>query len=193
MRRTMLTGVVFTALALALPSAALAHHHGRHHARHHAHHATVRVFGAHSTTTTTAPTTGSPSAPAPTSPTTEPAGKVVSFNEGVLVIALTGGGEVSGKVTEATHLECEGTEGTEGDDDGPGSTSGDHGSTSGPRDDMSGGSGSGDDEGDGDHGDDDAPGAGSCTTAALVPGATVNEAELAIGPGGAVWEKVELG
>jgi hypothetical protein len=187
----MLTGVVFAALALALPSAALAHHHGRHHARHHAHHATVRVFGAHTTTTTAAPTTGSPSTPTPTSPTTEPAGKVVSFNEGVLVIALTGGGEVSGKVTEATHLECEGTEGS---DDDSGSGSGDHSWTSGHGDDMSTGgpgSGSGGDEGDDDQGDDDQGGT-PCTTSALVPGAVVRWAALGIGPGGAVWLKVAL-
>jgi len=190
MRRTMLTGVALAALALAVPSSALAHHHRRHHARHHAHHATVRLvnFGT-SSTPTTAPTTGSPSTPAPTSPATEPAGKVVSFTEGVLTIALTGGGEVSGKVTEATRLECEGTEGAGGGDD-EGEGSGDHGSIGGTRDDMSGGGTSGaDDDGAGDDGHSSTP----CTTSALVPGATVREAELQIGPGGAVWEKVELG
>jgi hypothetical protein len=187
----MLTTVVFAALALALPSAALAHHHGRHHSRHHhAHHATVRLvqFGAPSTPTTAPTTTGSPTTP-PASLTTGPAGKVVSFNEGVLTIALTGGGEVSGKVTEATRLECEGTEEDVGDDDGM-DGSGDHSSISGPRDDMGGGSSSADDQGGDNEGDDSAP---ACTTAALVAGATVNEAELAIGPAGAVWEKVELG
>jgi hypothetical protein len=194
MRRKMLIGAVFAALTLALPSAALAHHHGRHHSRHHAHHAAVRLvrFGA----APGAPTMGSPTTPAaPGSATPQPAGKVVSFKEGVLTIALTEGGEVSGKVTEATRLECEGTEGNGGDEDDQGSTSGDHQSISGSRDDMSDGPGSssGDDQGDEDQGDEDGQMGAPCTTAALVAGATVNEAELGIGSAGAVWEKVELG
>ncbi len=182
MRSRTLIGAVFAAAALALPSTALAHHGRHHHARHHAHHATVHQFG---------------TASSPVTPGSEPAGKVVSFKEGVLTIALTGGGEVSGKVTEATRLECEGMGAETGEDD-QGQDAQEHESISGPREDMNdgdqGGSG-GHDNGDREAGDDndDAENANpACTSSALVPGASVREAFLAVGSGGAVWLKVEL-
>src|SRR5262249_7738571 len=105
-----LMAIASSALALAAPQVASAHH-GRHHHRHHAHHARFRHFGTVSNTTT--PTTKSP---------VTPAGTVKSFTEGVLTITLADGTTtVSGKVTEDTEIACltPGTEGS-GDDDNQG-------------------------------------------------------------------------
>ena len=48
------------------------------------------------------------------------------------------------------------------------------------------------DDGDTTGDDDGQDEAEHCTTAALVPGAVVREAELSVSSAGAVWEKVEL-
>lgn len=106
----------------------------------------------------------------------EHAGTIVSFDPetGVLTIGLFGGGTVSGLVTEETEIECD-------DDGGEASASSDS---------------SGDDEGEEAESSDDESGDDEtgveCTTADLVPGATVDEAELELGDGVAVFETVEL-
>jgi hypothetical protein len=118
---------------------------------------------------------------------------VKSFKEGVLIITLTDGTEVSGKVTEQTELRCVPATPVAGDDsdDEAGSGEGDHGSsthgesTEGSHGDAH--AASSDDGEDGQH-----EGPQSCTTAALVKGAMVREAELKISSAGAVWERVAL-
>lgn len=183
MRRMLLMAVMGSALALAVPGVASAHHGKRHHARHHKHAHLVK-FGTASVSTT-------PSGPTATTPTGTPAGKVKSFENGVLVITLADESTVSGKVTEATKLECRSatSQQNSGDDDQGGGddgarVNGEHGGPSAHESDHHGS--------DGGDVDDDNAGQTACTTAALVPGAVVGEAELLVGSGGAVWEKVEL-
>lgn len=112
----------------------------------------------------------------------EHAGTIASFDgeSGVLTIVLFGGGTVSGLVTEDTEIEC--------DDDGGAEASASSSSNS--------GEGSEDDEGEDESGDDESEdedeGGSECTVADLVPGATVDEAELELENGIAVFEKVEL-
>jgi hypothetical protein len=93
------------------------------------------------------------------------AGTIASFDAttGRLTIALTGGGTVSGLVTEETRISCEGEDDRHADrrDQGGDDNGGHEGQT--------------------------------CTTAALVPGALVGEAELRLGNGTATFEEVELG
>jgi hypothetical protein len=203
MKRIYLTAIAASALALALamPGVASANHHSRHdakraraHHRHH-HHTRTVTFAAHAkTTTTTAPTT-TKTEPLPGGG--ETAGTITSFEGGVLKITLNDGSVVSGKVTEQTEISCSSQqeEDNDADDNGGEEGSGDH-STSFAHvhgDDMSGGH-SGDDNGDsGDQGDEhQSSEPASCGTAALVPGAKVQEAELKISSAGAIWEKVDL-
>jgi hypothetical protein len=197
----MLTSVIASAFALlALPAGAAAHHsrhHGRHAHKHHATSARVVIFGARSA--------AGPTSTSPTSPGSgdEAAGKVVTFEGGVLTIALSGGSQtVSGKVTEKTELRCQpatppGESGDDQREDEQGSSvqSGeqDEGSGSG---DFASGHGdfmarSADFRGDDaqDEGDD---GQEACTTAALTPGTVVLEAELELTGSGAVWEKLDI-
>jgi hypothetical protein len=107
----------------------------------------------------------------------EHAGTIASFDPetGMLTIGLFGGGTIGGLVTEETEIEC--------DDDG-GEASASSGSSG---DDEGEEAESGEDE----SGDDDETGV-ECTTADLVPGATVDEAELELENGVAVFETVEL-
>jgi hypothetical protein len=166
-----------------------------------------------STPPATAGTPGSPTTPTPG----ETAGTVKSFTEGVLVITLNDGTTVSGKVTEQTEIHCQSgsptgsNDGSDGGDEtggedgnpssgSPGSSAGGdaraastssdgEGGGPGHEDGEGGGPGhEGDDEGSGD----DEHASGPCTTAALVPGAVVREAELSIGSSGAVWDHIEL-
>jgi hypothetical protein len=197
MKRMLLAAATSSMLALAAPSLALAAHHAKCHGRSHhacahvrrAHHASLRNFGAplSSTGTTTAGAT-------PTAPTDETAGKVVSFEGGVLTIKLNDESTVSGKVTEQTEIQCQsGTPPTEGsdDEDGGDEASGDDGGDSSSHvssglssqgDDMSSGDGSGDGE----------QSQQACTSAALIPGAVVREAELSVGSAGSVWDHIDL-
>jgi hypothetical protein len=211
MRRILITTLTSSLLAIALPSVAAAEHHGkRHHGAHHTsthkrHAATARVlhFGA---ALTPAPTSGAPATPStPSTPSGETAGTVASFSNGVLTITLNGGSKstVSGQVTQATELEClvapttTGGEDESGGDDESGSQGGeqDDSSAEGPsgsqhHGDGQQGAGDGQDNegGEGDH-EGSQP---TCTTAALVVGAVVREAELSISSAGAVWDKVVL-
>jgi hypothetical protein len=187
MKRMLLLAVTASALIVAAPGVATAHHHAKRHARHHARHAHLVKFGKASLSTT-------PSGPTAKSPTTSaPAGTVASFENGILTITLADKSTVSGKVTDATKLECRSATTGEnvGDDDNGGGDDNhfggdEHGSLTAHASDHQGDSS-------GDDGDDDDNGTqAACTTAALAPGAAVAEAELLVGGGGAVWEKVEL-
>ena len=186
MKRILLVAVSSTALSLAAPAIASAHHHAtkRHH-KHHAARARVLDFRASAAPSTSSPTT-------PTTPASESAGKVTSFKEGVLTITLTDGTPVSGKVTEQTEIQCTPAApvaGGEDNEDEAGSGEGDQGSSGEPRAGESSRSiaHAADDRGEGS--DEGQP---SCTTAALVEGASVREAELSITSAGAVWDHVDL-
>jgi hypothetical protein len=101
MKRILLVAVSSSALALGAPAIASAHHHAKnHHAKHHA--ARARVLDFRASALATPATPGSPATPA--TPTSASVGKVTSFKEGVLIITLTDGTAVSGKVTEKTEI-----------------------------------------------------------------------------------------
>jgi hypothetical protein len=165
MNRMLLTTAMSAMLAIAAPGVASAHNAKRHHRAHHHHarRATVRTFGSPLPPARPGSTTGTPVTPAPDSGAT--AGTVTSFTGGVLTITLSDGTTVSGQVTERTELHClpaAPPPPAEGED----------------RD----GAGAGN-PGEGDQ---------SCTTAALVAGAVVREAELSVSGAGAVWDHVDL-
>ncbi|MGN6277012.1 MAG: hypothetical protein ACTHNP_13950 [Solirubrobacterales bacterium] len=138
----------------------------------------------------------------------ENAGTIASFDEatGKLTINLFGNESISGFVTEETEIKCEGSGGASVSSDG---MSGDEQSGDGqgePGDDNGGEEQAGDDDGgqgeeepgddnggEEESGDDNGgQGNGNCTTADLTPGAVVQEAELKLENGKAVFEKVEL-
>ena len=113
----------------------------------------------------------------------ENAGKITSFQNGVLTITLAGGGSLTATVAGDTEVEC--------DDDAKASTSTrDHGG-----DDSDDEHENGDHEdGDREDGDDDNRGDdGNCGTEALTVNRTVKEAELKTQGGTAVWKQLELG
>jgi len=149
------------------------------------------------------------------------AGTITSFDTetGKLVINLFGGETISGLVNQETEIECEdhssasaSSEGSgsgevePGDDNGgegeiePGDDNGGQGEEE-PGDDH-GGEEVGDDNGGDNSGPgsvnsgpgsgDDQDGGGNCTTADLVPGAVVQEAELKVANGQATFKEVEL-
>lgn len=175
---------------LALPGLASArghHHHGRHHARH----ARRMIF-----------IRGSASSTSGGSTEQENAGEVESFDGTTLTIKLFAGGTVSGKVTESTEIECEGTEAqasdsqaSEDSQEGGENGSENSGDQAQQSDDQSGDQQSGD-EGDSSDTEDQVSGSGSasgsCGTSALKEGAIVHEAELVVGSHGAVFHSVDL-
>jgi hypothetical protein len=136
----------------------------------------------------------------------ENAGTIASYDSetGKLTISLYGGDTISGFVTSDTEIKCgcshgddsgatashDGNSGpgSEGDDDSEGDDNGDG------ADDPA-GHDAGDDHGDhaeagddhGDHGDN-----ATCTTDALVEGAVVDEADLELSDGKAVFREIEL-
>lgn len=204
MRRMIMTAVA--TVSLAAPSAALAHngeHHraGERHHHHRGHHRHAHVLAFHAQAPA-GPTSGT-SSPSPTTPASEDkAGTIASFTGGVLTITLNDGSTVSGKVTERTEIECPAPpsasaadfSGHGGDDNGfddRGDDVGgnDRGGESGSSDDGPGDSPGHDDNGNDDNGNDAAE---HCTSAALVPGASVEEAFLSVSSAGATWVKVEL-
>ncbi len=193
MRRIIMTAVA--SLTLVAPSAALAHngeHHHHHRGRHHRH-AHVLAFHAQAPAGSATPTGSTPTS-------SDSAGTVVSFSEGTLTLKLSDGSSVSGKVTERTEIECPASTSSIASaadfgrhDQGDNNDQSDDNDRFDDRGHDQGGPGpSGDDHG-------DCPGheAGAqtehCTTAALVPGASVKEALLSLSGAGAAWVKVELG
>jgi len=136
----------------------------------------------------------------------ENAGTIASFDaeSGKLVISLFGGESISGLVTEGTEIKCEDSSGASASSDGSevGDDNGGEGEVE-PGDDTGGQEEAGDDNG-GDNsgpgsensgpgrGDDEQGDGGTCTTADLVPGAVVQEAELKIASGQGTFEEVEL-
>jgi hypothetical protein len=209
MRLRLLTVVGALALALAVPSAALANH-GRGHHRHHgakAHHARFRFE--HIGATGVSGPTSTPSAP--TSPPTTPgpvnAGEVASYDTttNILVLTLNNKESVSGKVTSDTKIECV-TEaaaptsptGSEPTDQSPGDDSG-QGDDQSRGDTNQQGDEPGQSSGDGQDGSDD-DGSTSLTVASeppcdstlLKPGTKVRSAELRIGPSGTEFESLVL-
>lgn len=141
------------------------------------------------------------------------AGTIASFDEetGKLTINLFGGETLSGFVGEETEIKCEdhsgastSSDGESGEDDEEvqsGDESGEE--EAGDDDGESGEEESGDDNGspEEESGDDNGgsqdegsgeDNGGNCTTADLTPGAVVQEAELHVSGGKAVFEKVEL-
>lgn len=192
MRRIrMIISAAVMLLALA-PASALAHHDRRHH-RGRTHHARLERFG------DVAGTAGF----------SDNAGKVQSFSKGVLTIMLGDGSTISGAVTNDTELECMAPERDRivredggGDNGGSGDnqaqTSGDQGS---------GDQGAGEDQGDavgqnenqaeeqngdaaGERNENEAE--NNCSTANLIRGAVVHEAELRVSDAGNIWKRVEL-
>jgi len=121
----------------------------------------------------------------------EQAGTIASFDSetGRLVIDLFGNDTVAGLVTDETEIKCEDEHSASASSEGSGSGEPE------PGDDNGGGDNSGpgsDNSGPGHEGGDDDHGDRLCTTAELVPGAVVEEAELKIGNGQAVFHEVEL-
>jgi hypothetical protein len=118
----------------------------------------------------------------------EQAGTVASFANGTLTVNLFGGGSITGQVTSATEIECD----TGGDDDGEGGDDDDQASKSSLRS----GDEHGDDDGeqgdDNEQGDDHESDDEACPAGALKEGAIVQEAELKLSNGSAVFEKIEL-
>jgi hypothetical protein len=144
-------------------------------------------------------------------------GTVTSFDSatGELVITTTKGREISGLVTDDTHLQCnkadddaDATASHHGDDDEPGDDNGDdadddagddHGN--GADDDADDDHGNGaDDDADDDNGNDDGHGhqghhghhSSKCTTDALVAGAQVLRARIDLSGDDAVWTKLKI-
>jgi hypothetical protein len=202
MKRILLTAMASSTLALAAPAVASAHH-GTHHAgaRHSSSHKR-HAKRAHVVTFTSSTVAGSHSGASATPATGETVGTVTSFTGGVLTLTLADNSTVSGKVTERTEIKCGpggGSSGESGDDDqgggddqggsgavGQGAPAGSGPIAAGQRGDSMEGSRGGNQQDEG--GENEA----GCTAAALVPGATVREAELRVSSAGAVWEKVDL-
>lgn len=105
----------------------------------------------------------------------EGSGTIASFDPatGTLTIDLFTGGTMTGQVTDQTKITCDVNEGDGDNNDGDGG-----GNDKVASHDGRGGGGDGDDE-------------GTCTTADLVPGATVSEAEL--DDTRTVFESIDLG
>lgn len=122
----------------------------------------------------------------------ENAGMIQSFDveSGRLVIGLFGGETISGLVTDGTRIKCEHEHA--GDSiamrDGKSEPGDDGGQEEEPGDDK--GGKAGDNSGPGGDGQDDE--GASCTSADLVAGAVVQEAELTLGNGAVSFEEVEL-
>lgn len=137
------------------------------------------------------------------------AGTISSFDAetGQLTINLFGGETISGLVTEGTEIECDDNGGASVSSSGPGpegegevepgDDEGGEGEVE-PEDDSGGeeepdeNSGPGSENSGPGNADDDEGEASNCTTADLVPGAVVQEAELKVANGQATFEKVEL-
>jgi hypothetical protein len=110
----------------------------------------------------------------------ENAGTIASFDGTMLTINLFGGGTMTGQVTESTEIKCEGGH------NGSAQASGDNEQA---EEDQA-GDNEASDSADSSEGDNNSS---TCTTANLVPGASVQEAQLSDTPGSpAVFEEVKL-
>jgi hypothetical protein len=179
MRRIGLIAMAFAALALAVPGAALAQ--GRSHHPKKSHH----VKRSHRVRSHTRRFVASnPTAP-PTITPSDNAGTVASFTNGVLTLTLNDGSTVSGKVTDATEIECQSVVTATGD---ARTRTADHG----PGGDQDGGD-QNDANGGGDQGEDNGGANGAtCDSTALVARAVVHEADLKVDSTGATFRKIEL-
>lgn len=133
----------------------------------------------------------------------ENAGTIQSFDPetGRLVVALFGGDTVAGLVTVETEIKCPEGSGATASHDGEDELGDERGDLDEP-DHERGGELDDEDEdhpgspsyGSGEHGDDDheCDRDRECTTADLTEGATVEEAELKLSDGSAVFEEIEL-
>jgi hypothetical protein len=204
MKRMLVTTTMSAMFALAAPGLAAAAHHSD---AHHAKRSGVRSFGSlvpsGSSSHGASDSTETPPSTPPSGPG-ETAGTVTSFTGGVLTITLNNGSTVSGQVNEQTEIHCQSStsSSTGGDDQGEGDSEGGGGPEGGDGGSSTRGAGAdavsrndgraatteGEDGSQGDSGDDSQ----SCTTAALVAGTVVREAELSLGSSGAVWDHVDL-
>jgi hypothetical protein len=141
----------------------------------------------------------------------ENAGKIASFETetGKLTIDLFGGETITGLVTEETEIECssggsattsdspQGQQDQQGEDESGDQQGGEQSDSNDGEDPSEDNGNDGEEPGDGNGGDNSGPGGPGegtpCTTADLVAGATVHEAELHLENGTATFEKVELG
>jgi hypothetical protein len=153
---TALVGVL-SLLLIALPGAAAARQHHNGHSHHKGHHKRHHQRRRHHRSGTQ--TGGGTS----TSGEDDNAGTIASFDGTTLTITLRDESSVSGTVDASTEIQCEANDNNDDGDNG---------------DDNSGD----DDAGDGNSGDDDGDSGGDdgeqCSTADLVPGTVVSEAEL---------------
>ena len=196
-------------LMLIGPSATFAHgarhpHHAAIKRRHRRARSRLERFGSTTTTTTTTSTTpatttttsttSTQTTETSTSTTTSsapaPAGTVASFANGVLTLTLADHSTVSGTVNADTEIECRSASGDEGQGDGPGDDNSSDPSSGGATHDVARVADHGDAGGDGGPGQ-PSP-AATCTSADLVSGADVGEAELRVGPAGAIWTQIDL-
>ena len=97
MKRSVRAALGVVLVALAVPTMALATHHRSF--RHHGHHHHGRY--AHSGSTGSTGSSGGTGA-------TGAAGTVTSYGQGILTLALSGGGTIIGNVTDRTHFVCVG-------------------------------------------------------------------------------------
>jgi len=124
----------------------------------------------------------------------EKAGTIASFDaeSGKLVITLFGGETISGLVIEGTEIKCEGSSGAGASSEGSGSGEIEPGDDNGGQAEEEPGDDNGGDNSGPGRGDDEQGVGGTCTTADLVSGAVVQEAELKVANGQATFEEVEL-
>jgi hypothetical protein len=113
----------------------------------------------------------------------EVVGTIGSFTDGVLTIDLAGGGTLTGTVNDQTEIKCE----TEAEDEV-------HNGADDPADGSDDGTDDGTDDGGNDLDDPDEIGDADniCTTADLLPGTAVHEADIENTSAGAVFEEIEL-
>ena len=187
MRRVTITFSAALILLAVAPAGALARHRSHHHRRHHRH-ARIERFG-----------DVNKAASSPTS--TDNAGTVQSFSNGVLTIMLNDGSTVSGAVTSDTELECmapeqEQTTHEDGDGGGGDQSSGDDQTQSAGEDqgdDAEQNENQAEDQNENEAAEENENEAeNSCSTASLTQGTVVREAELRISSTGSAWTTVEL-